>query len=168
MLCHLGISEYLEGGRSTRLLTKCSEKPAVKLSGGRCWLLAYPLAPERCSWFNAYRELCLLAQRLLLLSWQPERKTKPARMDWPVWLKDLFTHTSVHTCMPHHTHIGTDRQAHTSTLRHMQIDLRSTQMPRDHIPINLQSPWFQQVWLPTREPCQYSSMILVLGRRDLG
>lgn len=121
MLCHLSISEYLEGGCSTRLLTKCSGKPAVKLSRGRYWLLAYPLAPERCSWFSAYRELCLLTQRLLLLSWQPERKTKPARMDWPVWLKDLFTHTSVHTCMPHHTHIGTDRHAHTSTLKHMQI-----------------------------------------------
>lgn len=98
-----------------------------------------------------------------------QRRTKPARMGLPVWLKDLFTHTPVHTCTLHHTHIGMN--THMLTLTGEAYVDRLCQAHKwlhGHIPMNLQSPYCQSAFPPPREPCQSSCRMCASGGRNLG
>lgn len=139
MLCHLGISEYLEGGCSTRLLTKCSGKPAVKLWGK---MLALGLSPSsRALLLIQCIQGALFTDAEALAAVMATRKEDKACQDGLacVTQRSVYPHFCTHLHASSHTHW------HRQTCSHQHPEayadtLCSTQMPRDHIPINLQSP----------------------------
>lgn len=132
MLCHLRVTGHLDGYLSIYLDSEEDILAGLLWQETLCWRTLAPVlaSSSRPLLLIQYIQGALFTDAEAFAAVMATRKkTKRARMGWPVWLKDLFTHTPVHTCTLHHTHIGTN--THMLMLARRSIcrqTLPSTQM----------------------------------------
>lgn len=169
MLCHLGISWYLEGSCATHLPTKCSWKTAVKPSGGR--LLALGLSPSS--------RVLLLIQRIqgalftdaeALAAVMATRKEDKACQDGLVCVtqRSVYPHFCTHLHASSHTHW------HRYTCSHQHPEAYAERLCKAYkchmitFPLIFRVHNFRRLGYPRGNLVNIRLWSFFLGRRDLG